>query len=108
MEDNNKNRNASSVAFGWDFQTNSALLLMLENIADAEKIRVEGDTEDIEITLQDKSKIYAQAKSVSKPDDTSNVQKNLTKALETLNDASKKKDGSVFTYITNELFSRVI
>ena len=28
-------RNASASAFGWDFQTNSAILLMLENIKDA-------------------------------------------------------------------------
>ena len=44
-------RNASASAFGWDFQVNAAIVLMLENIADAEFVRVEGETEDIEITL---------------------------------------------------------
>lgn len=49
-------RNASPSAFGWDFQVNSALLLMLENIKEAKRVRVEGADEDIEITLQDQSK----------------------------------------------------
>lgn len=95
------NRNASASAFGWDFQANSALLLMLENIKEAKKVRVEGADEDIEITLLDHSKIYAQAKSVEHPDDTSHVIDKLSKALETLNDASKKGDGKTFTYVTN-------
>ena len=94
-------RNASASAFGWDFKANSAILLMLENIKEAKRVRVEGANEDIEITLQDHTKIYAQAKAVEKPDDTSHVIDKLTKALETLTDAAKKGDGSLFTYLTN-------
>ena len=94
-------RNASASAFGWDFQANSAILLMLENIKEARRVRVEGADEDIEITLQDQTKLYAQAKAVEKPDDTSHVIDKLTKALETLSDAAKKGDGSLFTYVTN-------
>lgn len=94
-------RNASASAFGWDFQANSAILLMLENIKNARRVRVEGADEDIEITLQDWSKVYAQAKAVEKPDDASHVIDKLTKALETLSDAAKKGDGSLFTYVTN-------
>ncbi len=94
-------RNASSSAFGWDFQANSAMLLMLENIREAKRVRVEGSDEDIEITLDDHTKIYAQAKAVEKPDDTSHVIDKLTKALETLSDAAKNGDGSQFTYMTN-------
>lgn len=94
-------RNASASAFGWDFQANSAMLLMLENIRDAKRVRVEGADEDIEITLEDQTKIYAQAKAVEKPDDTSHVIDKLTKALETLSDAAKNGDGSQFTYMTN-------
>ena len=45
-----ENRNASASAFGWDFQANAAILLMLENIQEAEMVRVEGKDEDIEIT----------------------------------------------------------
>ena len=41
------NRNASASAFGWDFQANSAILLMLENIKDAKRVRVEGADEDV-------------------------------------------------------------
>lgn len=95
------NRNASASAFGWDFQVNAAILLLLENIEEANHIRVEGADEDIEITLNDKSKIYAQAKAVAKPDDTSNVIKKLKDAIETLNEDAKKSDGYLFTYITN-------
>lgn len=94
-------RNASASAFGWDFQTNSAILLMLENIKDAKCVRVEGADEDIEIILQDHSKVYAQAKAVEKPDDTSHVIDKLTKALETLSGAAKNRDGRLFTYVTN-------
>ncbi|WP_033163331.1 hypothetical protein [Sharpea azabuensis] len=94
-------RNASTSAFGWDFQTNSAILLMLENIKNAKQIRVEGADEDIEITLQDNSKIYAQAKSIAKPDDYNHVINKLSDALETLSLAAKNGDGSLFTYVTN-------
>lgn len=96
-----ENRNASASAFGWDFQTNAAILLMLENIRDAEKVRVEGKDEDIEITLTDKTKIYSQAKAVAKPDDYSHVIEKLTAALETLNQAASNGDGSLYTYVTN-------
>lgn len=94
-------RNASPSSFGWDFQVNSAILLMLENIKEAKKVRVEGAIEDIEITLNDKNKIYAQAKAVIKPDDYSNVDNKLNKALESLSSAAKNGDGILFTYITN-------
>lgn len=94
-------RNASPSAFGWDFQINSAILLMLENIKDAKHVRVEGADEDIEITLKDNSKIYAQAKSVVKPDNTSHVIDKLSDALGTLSQAAKKGDGVLFTYVTN-------
>ena len=95
------NRNASPSAFGWDFQANSAILLMLENIKDAKRIRVEGADEDIELFLQNQTKVYAQVKAVERPDDTLHVNDKLTKALETLSDAAKKGDGSLFTYVTN-------
>lgn len=94
-------RNASSSAFGWDFQVNAAIFLMIENIKDADKVRVEGADEDIEIYLNNNTKIYSQAKSVVKPDDYSNVNEKLSSALETLNLAAQNGDGSLFTYITN-------
>ena len=96
-----ENRNASASAFGWDFQANAAILLMLENIQEAEKVRVEGKDEDIEITLADKTKIYSQVKAVIKPDDYSHVIAKLTAALETMNQAASNGDGCLYTYITN-------
>ena len=94
-------KNASPSAFGWDFQANAAILLMIENIKEADKVRVEGKDEDIEITLKNKSKIYSQVKSVARPDDYSNVIDKLEAALETLDLASANGDGCLFTYITN-------
>ena len=41
------NRTATSVLFGFDFQANAAIVLMLENIKDMTSIRLEG-AEDIE------------------------------------------------------------
>ena len=65
MENNNKttNRNASASAFGWDFQINSAILLMIDNIEDVSYVKVEGKYEDIELYLNNGKTIYAQAKS---------------------------------------------
>lgn len=96
-------RNASASVFGWNFQTNAAILLMLENMKDAKSVRVEGSYEDIEITLQNQTKLYAQVKAVEKPDDTSHVIDKLTNALRSLSDAAKNGDGSLFTYVTNSL-----
>lgn len=42
------NRNASASAFGWEFQTNAAIVLFIRNIEEARSLRVEGAHEDIE------------------------------------------------------------
>lgn len=95
------NRNASASAFGWDFQRNAALVLMLDNIKEADSVRVEGEYEDIEITFMDDQKIYSQVKSVAKPDDYSNVISKLSDAIKTLNDDANNGDGCLYTYFTN-------
>lgn len=59
------NRAANPVLFGFDFQVNAAIVLMLENIKDMSSIRLEG-AEDIEINLNDGSCVLAQAKAVVK------------------------------------------
>lgn len=94
-------RNASASAFGWDFQANAAIFLMLENIKQAKNIRVEGADEDIEITLLNNEKIYSQVKAVAKPEDSSNVIAKLSAALETLNLDARNGDAAKFTYTTN-------
>ncbi|MBW5390560.1 hypothetical protein [Brachyspira hampsonii] len=105
MEENNNkiiNRNASASVFGLEFQVNAAILLMIENIKNAISIKIEGKYEDIELKLNNQKTIYAQAKSVVKLDDYTNVIKNLKKSLETLNDTcSKVNNVEKLIYITN-------
>ena len=57
-------RRAHAVFFGFDFQVNAAIMLMLENIKELKYLRLEGNYEDIELTLVDDQKILAQAKAV--------------------------------------------
>jgi len=98
-------RSATSVLFGFDFQANAAIVLMLENIKDMSHIRFEG-CEDIDIKLNDGSHIFAQAKSVVKSSsDFTNVLKNLKKSLISLSDAYRTSHDNVkeLIYITNSL-----
>ena len=85
------NRNASSVIFGFDFQVNAAIVLMLENIKELKTLRLEGESEDIEIKLSDESTILAQAKSIVKSSsDFKNVITNMKKSLKSLSEGSKR------------------
>ena len=97
-----KNRNASPSAFGWAFQTAAGIFLMLENIKEIERIKIEGKYEDIEIWLPNE-KIYAQAKSTSKMGTPSNINQILKKAFDSLNDDYAKSDKPVreLIYISN-------
>ena len=97
-----KQRNASSVAFGFDFQVHAAMVLMLENLLELKNIRVEGKTEDIEIELKDNSYIFAQAKSiVNSSSDFHNVLANLKKALTSLSEAAATRTINKLVFITN-------
>lgn len=96
-----KSSNASASAFGWDFQSNAAIMLMLKNMTSATSVKVEGDTEDIELCLGNSKMIYSQAKSVFKPDDYSNVITKLQAGLRTLDNAAKRANVSRLIYITN-------
>lgn len=93
--------NASDSIFGWDFQINAAIVLMLEDIENVQKVRVEGRTEDIEITLNDGSFIFSQAKALADPSSTKNVKKKLSDGLGTLNQAAKQFGVCKLIYITN-------
>lgn len=96
------NRRADSVFFGFDFQANAAIVLMLENIKEMCSIRLEG-AEDIEINLNDGRSILAQAKSVvNSSKDFSNVLANLKKSITSLSEANHNT-GRVkeLIYITN-------
>jgi hypothetical protein len=94
-------RNATVSIFGWDFQINAAIVLMLDNIDVAERVRVEGDTQDIEVKFNNGGMLYSQAKSVQNSGDFSNVKTKLSSALKTLNDAAMKTDCQKLIYITN-------
>ena len=86
-----RDRRANAVLFGFDFQVNAAIVLMLENIRNLISLRLESLNEDIDIKLINGNHILAQAKSiVNSSSDFSNVRKNLKLALESLSDGSKK------------------
>lgn len=93
--------NASDSIFGWNFQINAAIVLMLEDIENVQKVRVEGRTEDIEITLTDGEFVFSQAKALSDPSSTKNVRKKLADGLGTLNQAAKQSGVCKLIYITN-------
>lgn len=94
-------RAATSLLFGIDFQTNAAIVLMLENIKEMSTVRVEGE-EDIEIQLNDGSYVLAQAKSVvDSSTDFNNVRSKAKKAVETLSEAADKLKVKELIYITN-------
>ena len=96
------NRSASPVLFGFKFQVNSAIVLMLENIIPLKTLKLEGE-EDIEILLENGSYVLAQAKGiVNASTDFSNVRSKLKDALESLSDASNRVgDIKQLIYITN-------
>ncbi|NLE26330.1 MAG: hypothetical protein GX625_13500 [Clostridiaceae bacterium] len=96
-----KSSNASASAFGWDFQSNAAIMLMLKNIEKASKVKVEGQTEDVEITFTDGKRLMSQVKAVVKPDDYSHVKEKLEAGLRTLNNASKLSDVERLVFVTN-------
>lgn len=96
-----KSSNASASAFGWDFQSNAAIMLMLKNIEKASKVKVEGQSEDVEITFTDGKMLMSQAKSVMVPDDYSHVKEKLDAGLRTLNNAAKMNDVEQLIFITN-------
>lgn len=58
------NKNASSTIYGFAFQRDAAIVIMLEFIKDMESIRLEGNYEDIELKLSNGDYIFAQAKSM--------------------------------------------
>lgn len=94
-----KSRNARASAFGWIFQSSAGLYLLFDCIENAISLKMEGKTEDIEITLEDKSIIYAQAKSVEDPNDTKNVKSKLKSALTSLSECEDPI--SKLIYVTN-------
>lgn len=97
-----KNRRANAVMFGFDFQVNAAIVLMLENIDYLNALRLEGNYEDIELELANNKYILAQAKAVEKSSiDFNNVRANLNKALCSLSEGAHKSNATQLILITN-------
>lgn len=70
-------RRANATLFGFDFQVNAAIVLMLDNIKKLQSLRLESNNEDIDIELDNGSHILAQAKAiVNSSTDFRNVRKN--------------------------------
>jgi hypothetical protein len=94
-------RSATSVMFGFLFQANAAIVLMLDNMKELKSIRLECN-EDIDIELIDGSYLLAQAKSVVKAStDFTHVRANVTKAMESLSDGAKKVNARELVFISN-------
>lgn len=92
---------AVPVMFGFLFQANAAIVLMLENITELKSIRLECN-EDIDIELIDGSYVLAQAKSVVKAStDFTHVRANANKAIASLSDGAQKVNVRELVYITN-------
>ena len=103
-----KNSNASPEVFGFDFQVNATIFLMLDNIKEVKEVRMEGASEDIELTMNNGSQIMAQAKGIVKgSSDFSNVRRNLQKAIKTLSSADNKSVEQLIL-ITNSKMSIMI
>ncbi len=96
-----RSSNATASAFGWDFQSNAAIMLMLKNIERASQVKVEGESEDIEIALSDGKILMAQAKAVENPNNFGNVKTKLKEGLRTLSEASKMPNVEQLVFVTN-------
>ena len=94
-------RSATPVMFGFLFQTNAAIVLMLENMKEMKSIRLECN-EDIDIELIDGTYVLAQAKSVvNASTDFTHVKENAKKAMASLSDGAQKVKARELVYITN-------
>ncbi|MDR2409623.1 MAG: hypothetical protein LBE13_16145 [Bacteroidales bacterium] len=97
----NPSSSVPASAFGWDFQVNAAIVLMLKNIKEAKAVKVEGPTDDIEIYLKNGNVIFSQAKSVFDRDNYKPVIKNLERSLDRLYNDSLQSNAGQLIYITN-------
>ncbi|MCI8596586.1 MAG: hypothetical protein HFE35_07235 [Clostridia bacterium] len=95
FEDND----ASSAAFGWDFQVNAGVYLFLHYIKQADSVIVESKYQDIEINFSDKV-LYAQAKALQDENTTGTENRKLRDALVSLSKVSKNSDDDI-VYISN-------
>lgn len=92
---------ASATIFGFQFQINAAIYLMLKYFSDFDQMKIEGSQEDIELFLHNNKKIYAQAKSKEFPTkDNKGHSEKLRDALRTLSNIEDKGNYDLM-YISN-------
>lgn len=99
-----QSRNDTAGLFGFSFQANAGIIIMLKNIERLDSIRLEGAAEDIELKLSDGLVICAQAKAVEQPyTNFKNVKSKFYHAIDSLSDASKKYGKGIekLIYVTN-------
>lgn len=96
------NRNASASSFGWEFQANAAVVLFVRHIRQASAVRVEGARDDIEIILEDGSRVYCQAKARATNNPGEGSTTRFYQALETLKDDLESPDCDAILYVTND------
>jgi len=101
-DDKNVDRNASFSELGWEFQTNAATVLFIQRIEDASSVRVEGAHEDIEISLNDGTVVYAQAKARTGNEPGKGSTDRLDGALKTLADDIKQGNYRELIFVTND------
>jgi len=92
--------NASPSAYGWCFQVGAGITLMLDNVKSFNSLKIEGASDDIEITTET-GKIYAQAKSVTQIGNRRNASRSFNDAMRLLKNDSKNADAIQLVYITN-------
>ncbi|WP_312279681.1 hypothetical protein [Oscillibacter sp.] len=90
---------ASASSFGWNFQSNAGIFLFLKYIQQAEDIKIESKLQDIEITLLDGNKVFAQAKSSQDFTVAKDTKEKFKDAIVSL--ARNKQDGNKLVYISN-------
>lgn len=93
---------ASASSFGWNFQANAGIFLFLHFIKEAKDLKIESKLQDIEITLTDKNKILAQAKSSQDPSADKGKKAKFKDALISIAKTSKQEPNAQFIYISNE------
>lgn len=92
---------ASATIFGFQFQINAAIYLMLKYFSDFDQMKIEGSQEDIELFMHNNKKIYAQAKSKEFPTkDNKGHSEKLRDALRTLSNVEDKGNYDLM-YISN-------
>lgn len=82
------NPNATASAFGWDFQANLGLYLVMDDdLTQVEKFKIEGNTEDIEIYYRNntgRKPLFIQAKAQENPYSDSTTAEHLNNAIMSL------------------------